>query len=332
MNDLLVTYGGIDYLDRLPPLLDGTVKPSGISLRIVPFTEPLDLFRRVVRHSDFDAAEMSFSTYANLVSRGDDRYIAIPFFPSRSFRHGDIYVHRDSGISHPADLRGKKVGIPQYQMTAAVWQRAFLQYDYGVLPREIRWYTGGLTSPGQLEPNAIPNLPGVTIDLIPDTKALEGSLAEGDLSALFSPNRPAALLDGSGRIRRLFPNYREVEQEYYRRTGFFPIMHLIVIRRSLYQEHPCVAVSLFQAFAQAQRLGWERLRGPGAPRIILPWLTAEIEATTALMGPNHWKQGFAENYTILATMCRYHYEQGLSERRLTPEDLFARETQEIPLE
>jgi 4,5-dihydroxyphthalate decarboxylase len=109
----------------------------------------LDLFRRVVRHTDFDAAEMSFSTYANLVSRGDDRYIAIPFFPSRSFRHGDIYVHRDSGISQPADLRGKKVGIPQYQMTAAVWQRAFLQYDYGVLPREIRWYTGGLTSPGQ---------------------------------------------------------------------------------------------------------------------------------------------------------------------------------------
>ena len=332
MDDLPITYGGIDYLDRLPPLLDGTVKPAGISLRVVPFTEPLDLFRRVARHTDFDAAEMSFSTYANLVSRGDGRYIAIPFFPSRSFRHGDIYMHRDSGISQPADLRGKKVGIPQYQMTAAVWQRAFLQYDYGVLPREIHWYTGGLTSPGQLEPNAIPNLPGVTIDLIPDTKTLEGSLAEGELSALFSPNRPAALLDGSGRIRRLFPNYREVEQEYYRRTGFFPIMHLIVIRRPLYQEHPWVAASLFQAFAQAQRLGWERLQGPGALRIVLPWLTAEIEATTVLMGPNHWKQGFAENYTVLNTMCSYHYEQGLSERRLNPEELFAHETHEMALE
>ena len=332
MNDLPITYGGIDYLDRLPPLLDGTVKPAGISLRVVPFTEPLDLFRRVARHTDFDAAEMSFSTYANLVSRGDDRYIAIPFFPSRSFRHGDIYMHCDSGISQPADLRGKKVGIPQYQMTAAVWQRAFLQYDYGVLPREIHWYTGGLTSPGRLEPNAIPNLPGITIDLIPDTKTLEGSLAEGELSALFSPNRPAALLNGSGRIRRLFPNYREVEQEYYRRTGFFPIMHLIVIRRPLYQEHPWVAASLFQAFAQAQRLGWERLQGPGALRIVLPWLTAEIEATTVLMGPNHWKQGFAENYTVLNTMCSYHYEQGLSERRLNPEELFAHETHEMPLE
>jgi 4,5-dihydroxyphthalate decarboxylase len=148
------------------------------------------------------------------------------------------------------------------------------------------------------------------------------------LSALFSPNRPAALLDGSGRIRRLFPNYREVEQEYYRRTGFFPIMHLIVIRRPLYQEHPWVAASLFQAFAQALRLGWERLQGPGALRIVLPWLTAEIEATTVLMGPNHWKQGFAENYTVLNTMCGYHYEQGLSERRLNPEELFAHDTHE----
>jgi 4,5-dihydroxyphthalate decarboxylase len=331
MNDLPVTYGGIDYLDRLPPLLDGTVKPAGISLRIVPFTEPLDLFRRVAQHTDFDAAEMSFSTYTNLVSRGDDRYIAIPFFPSRSFRHGDIYVHRDSGISQPADLRGKKVGIPQYQMTAALWQRAFLQYDYGVLPREIHWYTGGLTSAGQLEPNAIPNLPGITIDLIQDSKTLEGSLAEGELSALFSPNRPPALLDGSGRIRRLFANYDAVEQEYYRRTGFFPIMHLVVIRRALYQEHLWVAASLLQAFAQAQRLGWERLQGAGALRIMLPWLTAEIEATTALMGPNHWKQGFADNYTVLDTMCTYHYEQGLSERRLSVQELFARETHEITL-
>ena len=265
MNDLPLTYGGIDYLDRLPPLLDGTVKPAGISLRIVPFIEPLDLFRRVVRHSDFDPAEMSFSTYANLVSRGDDRYIAIPFFPSRSFRHGDIYVHRDSGISQPADLRGKKVGIPQYQMTAALWQRAFLQYDYGVLPREIHWYTGGLTSPGQLEPNAIPNLPGITIDLIPDSKTLESSLAEGELSALFF----AQSSRGAPRwFRSNPPSLPELPMRSSRNTiaaqGFFPIMHLIVIRRPLYKEHPWVAASLLQAFAQAQRLGWERLQGPGA--------------------------------------------------------------------
>jgi 4,5-dihydroxyphthalate decarboxylase len=141
MSDLLITYAGIDYLDRTRPLLDGGVKPEGISLKIVPFQWPFELFRRVVQSAEFDAAEMSFSTYVNLISRGNDRYIAIPFFPSRHFRHGDIYVHRDSGITQPGSLRGRKVGIPQYQMTAAVWQRAFLQYDYGVLPSEIHWYT-----------------------------------------------------------------------------------------------------------------------------------------------------------------------------------------------
>jgi 4,5-dihydroxyphthalate decarboxylase len=243
-----MTYAGIDYLDRTRPLLDGTAKPEGISLKIVPFTEPFDLFRRVVQLTEFDAAEMSVSTYINLVSRGDERYIAIPFFPSRSFRHGDIYVHRDSKIQQPADLLGKEVGIPRYQMTAAIWQRAFLQYDYGLHPSKLHWYTGGLTVAGVLEPNAVPKIPGIAIDLIPDSKTLEGLLAEGELSALFSANRPTALLDGSGRVRRLFPNYREVEQEYYRRTGFFPIMHLVVIQRGLYQKHPWVAASLFQAF------------------------------------------------------------------------------------
>jgi 4,5-dihydroxyphthalate decarboxylase len=239
MNDLPITYAGIDYLDRTRPLLDGTVQPEGISLTVVPFQEPSALFRRVAERTEFDAAEMSLSIYATLTSRGDERYIAIPFFPSRHFRHGDIYVHRDSGIAYPTDLRGKKVGIPQYRMTAGVWQRAFLQYDYGVLPHEIHWYMGGLTSPADMEPNAVPHVPGVTIDVIANTQSLERLLADGEVPVLFSPDsRPATLLDGSGRVGRLFANYRDVEQAYYRRTGFFPIMHLVVVRRAPYQEHP----------------------------------------------------------------------------------------------
>lgn len=157
-------------------------------------------------------------------------------------------------------------------------------------------------------------------------------LASGELPVFVSPIRPAALLHGSGRVRRLFPNYREVEQEYYRRTGFFPIMHLVVIRRDLYLRHRWVAASLLGAFVQAQRIGWEHLQRTEALQVILPWLTAEIEATTELMGPNHWKQGFGENPKILDTMCQYHHEQGLSERRLTPEELFAQETRQMPLE
>ena len=157
-------------------------------------------------------------------------------------------------------------------------------------------------------------------------------LADGELDGLFSPSRPPAVLDGSGRIRRLFPNFREVEQDYYRRTGFFPIMHLVVIRRTLYQENPWLAASLLLAFVQAQRVGWEHLQRTEVLRVMLPWLTAEIEETTALMGSNHWKQGFADNYAILDAMCQYHHEQGLSQQRLNPEHLFAHETHEMPLE
>lgn len=331
MNDLLITYGGIDYLDRTRPLADGLVKPTGISIKFVALP-PSELFRRVTRNTEFDAAEMSFSTYANLISRGDDRYIAIPFFPSRHFRHGDVYVHHGSEINQPADLREKTIGIPEYQMTAAVWQRAFLQHDYGVLPKEMHWRTGGLRMPGYRERNPIPDPPGVTIDLIPETKSLEGMLASGELAALVSPVRPPALLDGSNRVRRLFPNYREVEEEYYRRTGFFPIMHLVVIRRDLYLQHRSIAASLLRAFVQAQHIGWAQLRCTEALQVILPWLAAEIEATTELMGRNHWKQGFPENYKTVDALCRYHHEQGLSNRRLVPEELFAEETHEMPLE
>ena len=204
MADLDLTYAGIDYLDRTRPLFDGTVKPWGATLRLIPL-RPFELFRRVAQYDEFDAAEFSFSTYTNLLARGDDRYIAIPFFPSRYFRHADIYVHRDSGIAMPQDLRGKRVGIAEYQMTAALWQRAFLQYDYGVQATEIQWFTGGLKTPGHLERNAIPDPPGVSIDLIPADRTLEEMVAAGEFAALFSPIRPPALVDGTGRLRRAVP-------------------------------------------------------------------------------------------------------------------------------
>lgn len=330
MNEIEITYAGIDYPDRTRPLIHGTVVPSGIRLRYVTM-RPGELFRRVAQYTEFDAAEMSSSTYMNLLSRGDERYIAIPVFPSRNFRHGYIYVNRDAGIDQPSDLRGKKVGISEYQMTAGLFQRAALQHDYGVMPGELRWFQGGLNSPGYVERNEIPNPPGVSIEIIPEHKTLEGMLETGELDALFTPGRPRALLDGSGRVRRLFPNYVEVEQEYYRRTGIFPIMHLVVIRRDLYRQHPWLAISLLTAFIEAQRLGWKRLQDTGTLAVMLPWLPAALEEILASMGPAFWPYGFAENNLILNKMCDYHLEQGLSNRRLTPEEMFAPETHETPL-
>lgn len=327
MDDLKITFATVDYLDRTRALVDGTVKPDGLKLHVLPL-DPAELFRRVARAVEFDVAEMSFSTYTNLISKNDRRYIAIPVFPSRFFRHSGVYLHAAAGVRRPQDLRGKRVGVSEYQMTAALWQRAFLMHDYGVMPREMNWFQGGLTTPGYLERNPIPDPPGVSIRFISDRKSLEETLADGDIDALFSPRRPPALLDGSGRVSRLFPNFVEVEKDYFKRTGFFPIMHLIVLRRDLYEKNRWIATSLLNGFKRAQRIGWQRLTDFAALAVMAPWLTREVEETVEVMGPEPWPYGFPANYKILKAMCQYSHEQGLSNRRLDPEELFAPETHE----
>ncbi|HEY7060174.1 MAG TPA: PhnD/SsuA/transferrin family substrate-binding protein [Chloroflexota bacterium] len=325
MHELTLTYAGADYLDRTRALVDGTVRPAGLRLRFLPM-QPTALFRRLVQYTEFDVAEMSTSVYMSLLARGDERYVAIPVFLSRNFRHGYIFVSAASGIREPGDLRGKRAGILEYQMTAALWQRALLQHEYGVAPADMQWCDGPLRPPGESEPNPIPAPPGLAIAHLPPDKYLESLLAEGELDALFSAARPPALTDGSGRVRRLFPDFVAAEQDYYRRTGIFPIMHLVVLRRALYQEQPWIAHSLLVAFQEAQRLGWQRLQETGTLAVMLPWLSAELEQVAAVMGPRPWPYGVEENYATISAMCQYHHEQGLSRERLAPEQLFAPET------
>jgi 4,5-dihydroxyphthalate decarboxylase len=329
MANIDLTYAGVDYLDRTRTLIDGTTRPGGISLRYVVLP-PSELFRRVAQDNEFDAAEMSTATYMNLLSRGDDRYVGIPVFPSRNFRHGYIFVHRDSGIKEPKDLVGRKIGVSEYQMTAAVWQRAALMYDYGVMPKDIRWFQGAEWTAGYLERNAIPDPPGVSIQMIPPEETLQAMLARGELDGLLSPNRPPTMLDGSGRVRRLFPNWVEVEQEYYQRTGLFPIMHMVVIQRRIYEKYPWVAMSLYDAFVEAQRVSWTRLLETGSLGVMLPWLPHELEQIQQIMGPGHWPYGLQANRKVLEALCQYHFEQGLSTKKLKPEDLFAPETHGAP--
>jgi 4,5-dihydroxyphthalate decarboxylase len=323
--DLELTLACLDYLDRTRALIDGTVKPHGITLRCTRFT-PYDLFQRVAQRVEFDVAEMSFSTYASLLSRGDARYIAIPVFLSRHFRHGFIFVCGGSDIHVPADLIGRKVGVPEYEMTAAMWQRAILQHDFGIRPDQLLWLQGGELTPGYMPRQQLRSPRGVSIGNIPDDRTLHEMLAGGEIDALLCPHQPSALLDGSGRVRRLFPNYVELEQEYLKRTGFFPIMHLMVLRRALYAEHPWVANALVEAFGAARDAGWRRLTELGALAVMLPWLPAELEQVVRTMGPTFWAYGFQENYSILNAMCQYSYEQELSARLLEPEELFAPET------
>ncbi|HTE83220.1 MAG TPA: ABC transporter substrate-binding protein [Dehalococcoidia bacterium] len=326
--ELNLTFAGLDYLDRTRALVDGSVKPEGITLTCSQFS-PYELFARVAKSVEFDIAEMSFSTYASLFSQGDSRYIAIPVFLSRHFRHGFIFVHGQSGIEAPIDLVGKRVGVPEYEMTAAVWQRAILLHDYGVRPEQLRWFQGGEFNPGFIERQQLPTPPGVSLDFIPEHQTLHEMVASGDLDALLCPHQPPALLDGSGRVRRLFPNYVDVEQQYYARTGFFPIMHLTVLRRDLYEQHRWIPLSLFRAFVEAQTRGWLRLNELGALAVMLPWLPHELEEVARIMGPNHWPYGFRDNYRILDAMCQYGYEQAVFQRRLHPEELFAPETHSL---
>ena len=330
MSDLELTYAGLNYADRIAPLIDGSVRPQGIDLRYL-YVPVGDLFVRVSQFAEFDVAEMSMSTFTNLMSRGDDRFVAIPAFPSRSFRHGRMFVRSDSGINEPSDLVGRKIGVPEYQMTAGVWQRAALQHDFGVEPKDIRWFEGGVMKPGYFPRNPIPPPPGVSIEIIPQDKFLEGMAVDGELDGLFFAQLPSVFADGSGRMRRLFPEWVEIEKDYYRRTGFFPIMHATVIRRDVYERNRWVAVSLMEALKEAQRVGWQRVFKTNALHVMLPWLQQELDVIDELMGANHWPYGFAENYDIVNAFCQYHFEQGLSERLMTPEELFVPETHHAPV-
>jgi 4,5-dihydroxyphthalate decarboxylase len=326
MKRVPIAYGGVEYLDRAAALQTGAVSPAGIDLNYVVVPGIGDLFRRVAQFAEFDAAEMSASSYFMMIARGDKRFVAIPIFPSRSFRHSQVYINSHVGIGRPEDLAGRNVGILDYQMTAALWIRAFLQHDYGVSPARIRWWTGGLYTPDFAERMPMKLPPEIHHKRIPEHETLEGMLSAGKLDALVTVEPPRAFLAGSPDVQRLFPNYREVELDYFQRTGFFPIMHLVVIRRDVYEKNRWLAVSMMEAFEQAKQVGRARMHYQGAYAVGLPWLNAEMEVIDQFFGGDAFPYGVAKNRKILAQMLVYAHEQGLTEYRLGVDELFAPET------
>jgi 4,5-dihydroxyphthalate decarboxylase len=308
--------------DRTLPLITGAVRPEGIDLTLLPM-QPEEVFWRMTRHQEFDAAEMSLSSHVLRCSRGDEALVAIPVFPSRAFRHSCVFVRADAGIAVPADLRGKRVGVPEYQMTAAVWIRGFLSDDFGVLPGDVQWFTGGLLQPGREEKLPI-SVPGVCIAPLGPRQTLSELLRLGELDAVIGPRAPAGF-DGA-RIRRLFADFRSVEMDYFHRTGIFPIMHTVVIRRALLDEAPWLARSLYDAFVAAKAQLMSALGEHVVLSVALPWLIAEVEATRALMGDDFWPYGVEPNRATLEALVRYSCEQGLAQRRVEVEELFAPST------
>lgn len=318
---LRISLGCGDY-DRTRPILDGRIGIEGCDLAAMALT-PEESFFRAFRHAAFDVAELSLSTYVMTTARGTCPYIAVPAFVSRSFRHSSIYVRRDRGIARPEDLRGKRIGVPEYQVTAAVWARTILAGDYGVQPADMAWVSGGVEEPGRPEKVALALPQGVALTRAPEGRWLSEMLAAGDLDALMAPRAPSCFDAGHPQVGRLFEDPAGAAAAWFRRTGIFPIMHVIGIRKTLAVAHPWLPQSVFKAFVAARDAAMERLRDTTALAITLPFMVEEAERTRALMGEDFWPYGLAPNRATLDMFLDEHHAQGLSLRRPATEELFA---------
>jgi 4,5-dihydroxyphthalate decarboxylase len=326
VSNLALTLACWSY-DRTRALLDGRIRPDGIDLTCLDLPVE-ETFFRMLRHQEFDVAEMSLSSYVVSLFADDPPFVAIPIFPSRFFRHSCIYVNAAAGIARPEDLVGRTVGTPEYQMTAPVWIRGILADAHGVPVDGVTYLTGGLEEPGRPEKLALDLPAGIRVGRIGPDQTLSAMLAAGEIDALYTARTPSSFRAGDGRVRRLFEDFPTVEREYFRRTRIFPIMHTVVIRRHLYQSHRWIAQSLYKAFVAAQRQAYEDLAQTAALKTMLPWLTAHVEDARREMGEDFWPYGLSRNADALATFLRYSHEQGLSRRQLSADELFAAETLE----
>ena len=301
------------------------MRPEGIDL-VYNSLYVEETFFRMLRNREFDVAEMSLSSYCVSLMRDPAPFVAIPVFPSRFFRHSCIFVSANSGIREPGDLAGRKVGVPEYQMTAPVWIRGILQDEYGVDPASCEYLTGGEEEPGRDEKLSLDLPSKFRVKPIGPQQTLSRMIAAGEIDAMHTARAPSTFRTQPDKVRRLFENFVEVEKAYYRKTRIFPIMHTVVIRRDLYERNRWIAQSLFKAFAQAQRRAYEYLNTSMALTTMLPWQSAHVEEARALLGEDWWPYGLEPNRVVLDTFLRYHHEQGLSKRRLKAEELFAPET------
>lgn len=327
MSRLELSLAVCDY-DRCRAVLDGRAAVDGC--RIIPTAiEPEEAFHRAFKFQEFDVTELSLSSLTMLTSRGESPYVAIPAYVSRLFRHSGIYIRTDRGIDRPEDLKGRVIGLPEYQITATVWIRGILEDEYGVDVRSVKWRQGGLEEAGRTERSRLDLPPEIDLKPIPTDRTLSDMLAAGEIDAMISARAPSCFLKGAPNVARLFPDYRAAEQDYYRRTGIFPIMHVMGVRRSIHERHPWVAVNLLKAFMQAKSAAMYELGQIGHLFASLPWSVYERDQTVALMGEDFWSYGFTENRKVLDTFLRYHHEQGLSKRLVSAEELFAPSTHEL---
>jgi 4,5-dihydroxyphthalate decarboxylase len=326
MARLRLTFACWDY-DRTRALADGRVQPEGIDL--VYLNQPVEeTFFRMLRYREFDCCEMSLSSYTASLGLPNPPFVALPAFPSRYFRHSCIFVSAKSGIRKPEELKGRRVGVPEYQMTAPVWIRGILSDDHGVKVTDVEHLSGGEEEPGRDEKLKLDLPASIRLKPIGPQQTLARMIADGDIDALVTARAPSTFHREPERVKRLFPDYVAAEKAYFARTQIFPIMHTVVIRRDVYEANRWVARSLYNALCTAKDMAMDMLHQTAALPVMLPWSTAHAEEAKRELGEDWWPHGLEPNRKVLDTFLRYHHEQGLSKRRLAPEDLFARETLE----
>ena len=320
MSNLRLSVAMGNY-DRTRPIIDGRVPIQGVD-PVMMMQEPEELFFRAFRNADYDVCELSLSSFTVRTARGDCPYVGVPVFPSRFFRHTSIYIRTDRGIASPADLKGRRIGTPEYQLTACVWARALLEDDFGVRPSDVTWVRGGIDEKGRVEKIDL-NLPAdVTIeDIDPDT-TLNELLEAGEIDGMITPRAPSCFKRGAENIGRLFEDSEAAAREYFARTGIYPIMHLLGIRRTLLEQHPWLAGNIVKAFEAAKDLAAADLLDIAAPKVMLPFLAEHLEALQSMMGEDIWPYGLENNRAVLETFLRHHHAQGLSERLVAVEELF----------
>jgi len=313
-----------DY-DHVRDVQDGTVSVAGVDLTVLRLPVE-EMFHRFLIHEEFDVSEASFAKIVAFAAADDRRFVPLPVFTSRVFRHSSIYVRSDGAIARPEDLAGKRIGVPEWAQTAAVWSRGLLAHEYGVDLASIHWHQAGVNEAGRREKVKLKLPPGFRLTVVAE-RSLSDMLLAGDLDAVLSARPPAQFDRADPRVRRLFTDCRDVELAYARKTGIFPIMHVVAMRRGVYERDRWLAMNLFQAFATAKERSLDRAANMAASHFPLPWIPEALRDARALFGVDPWPYGIDANRTTLDAFVRYAFEQGVCRRQLTAEELFPPEVQ-----
>jgi 4,5-dihydroxyphthalate decarboxylase len=322
MGNIQISLAVGDY-DHVRDLLDGSVRVEGADLTVLRLPSE-EITYRFVRNREWDVSKTSFGNVVSLASQDDRGLVAIPVFPSRMFRHSSIYVRAEGGIERPGQLSGKRIGMPEWAQTASIYARGMLAHEYGVDLSSIHWHQGGVNQPGREEKVRLDLPPGMRYTVVAD-RSLSAMLLAGELDAVISARPPAAFLAGEGRVRRLFDDYRAVEFAYWKKTGIYPIMNVITLRREVYERHRWLAMNLFKSFEEAKNRSLTRMLDGTASYYPLPWMAEHTAVSREMLGADFWPYGVEANRATLEAFTRYAFEQGVCHRKVEVEEMFAPE-------